>query len=429
MTRQRDDDVDATSRVTSSDASTRARSVSRPGLLLVFAGDRPAVRTIRLAREPTLLGRSHPAWRALADSKLSREHVEVALVEAGIRMRDLGSRNGSFVDGNQVTGTVVVPWGGMVRLGHSILCVVPDVLAFEDLSTLEEAGLILGPAMRATLDRARLHGVRGNTLLVRGETGTGKEVAARRFASTRDPFVAVNCAAIPANLAERLLFGAVRGAYSGAETQDGYLSTAHGGTLFLDELGELPLEIQAKLLRTLETGEVTPLGETRPRSVDVKFCFATHRDLREAVLAHTFREDLYYRIAVPEIVLPPLRERREEIAWLVASTCEAEQATATAKLVELCMRRPWPGNVRELRASVRDACFAARSRSATKVEETDLAAAAGRALAGTADTNDERARVERALAEAGGNLAQAARVLGIHRTQLYRLLNRLGIAH
>ena len=420
------DDVDVTSRATSSDVSTRARTVSRPGLVLVFAGDQPTVRSIRLSREPSSLGRGHVAWRDLVDTKLSREHAEVALVEAGVRVRDLGSRNGSFVGGEPLAGTAVVPWGGVLRLGHSILCVVPDVLAFEDLTSLDDDGLILGPAMRATLDRVRLHGVRGRTLLVRGETGTGKEVAARRFAGS-GRLVAVNCAAIPANLAERLLFGAVRGAYSGAETQDGYLTTADGGTLFLDELGELPLDVQAKLLRTLETGEVTPLGDTRARPVDVRFCFATHRDLREAVTARAFREDLYYRIAVPELVLPPLRERREEIAWLVARSCEAEQATATAKLVERCLLRRWPGNVRELRASVRDACFTARARSATEVTEADLASDAGLTLAAD-DATDERARVERAIADARGNLAQAARALGLHRTQLYRVMDRLGIA-
>jgi transcriptional regulator with GAF, ATPase, and Fis domain len=424
--------VDRTDESTSSDDNARARRVSHPGAVLVFASTEPAVRAIRIGRDPTVLGRGHAAWRGLDDHKLSREHAEVALAERGVAVRDLDSRNGTFVTGERVTRrTAHVPFGSSFRIGRSVLVAVPDVSPFEDLDSLDDGDLVVGPTMRRVLDVVRLHGTRSRTLLVRGETGAGKEVAARRFWSARgddtDPFVAVNCATIPSNLAERLLFGAVRGAYSGAENQDGYVHAADGGVLFLDEFGDLPADVQTKLLRTLETGEVTPLGATRARAVDVRFCFATHRDLRTAVADGSFRADLYYRVALPEVVLPPLRERADEIAWLVARTCRDEQRVTSAALVDACARRPWPGNVRELIAAVRDACFTAVADHADDVTDAHLAADAGTELADAVEPGLSRGRIEAALGATGGNIAHAARALGIHRTQLYRLMSRFGL--
>jgi transcriptional regulator with GAF, ATPase, and Fis domain len=402
-------------------------------LLLVFASEAVTLRAIRVAHEPTTLGRGHAAWEGLDDNKLSREHAQVGLVDLGVTVRDLHSRNGTFVGGERVgRAGAVAPFGGVIRIGRSVLLVVADTLPFEDLASLEHEELIVGPTMRRLLDTVRLHAVRSRTLLVRGETGTGKELAARRFWSGRagaaGPFVAVNCSTITANLAERLLFGAVRGAYSGAETQTGYIQAADGGVLFLDEFGELPLDVQAKLLRTLETGEVTMLGATRPSIVDVRFCFATHRDLRAAVTAGTFRADLYYRVALPEIVLPPIRERVEEIAWHVARICIAERCVPAAALIDACMRRLWPGNVRELCAAVRDACSSAVAAHENEVDVDRLAPDVGMPLDGEVESTITRARLENALASAKGNIANAARTLGLHRTQLYRLMARHGIA-
>jgi transcriptional regulator of acetoin/glycerol metabolism len=422
--------VDPTGRSTSSDDLRTVRRVSRPGLVLVFSTDRAALRAIRLGRERTVLGRAHPAWHGLDDAKLSREHAEVALHERGVVVRDLDSRNGTHVAGEPIAKPTLAEFGAAIRIGRSVLLVVADVLPFEDLDTLDDGELVVGPAMRRVLDGVRVHGVRSRTLLVRGETGTGKEVAARRFWTAgpgrAGPFVAVNCATIQAGLAERVLFGAVRGAFSGAETQGGFVHAADGGVLFLDELGELPLDVQAKLLRVLEAGEVTRLGATQPERVELRFCFATHRDLREAVAANAFRADLFYRVALPEVVLPPLRDRPEEIAWLVARTCTAEQRTPSATLVEACLRRPWPGNIRELVAATRDACATATD---AVVSHADLASGAGTSLAASEpDGEPSRARIERALEAAVGNVAHAARALGLHRTQLYRLMQRHGIA-
>ncbi|MFP2933893.1 sigma 54-interacting transcriptional regulator, partial [Pyxidicoccus sp. 3LG] len=198
------------------------------------------------------------------------------------------------------------------------------------------------------------------TVIVTGESGSGKELVARALhtLSTRAqrPYVAFNCAAVPRELFEGQLFGYRRGAYTGATTDHpGVIRAAHGGTLFLDEIGELPLEVQPKLLRFLENGEVFPLGEVRPVEVDVRVVAATHRDLAQLVREGRFREDLYYRLQVVPVRVPPLRERREDVVALARHfvrqlTPEGQEppqlgADALAALVA----HPWPGNVRELR--------------------------------------------------------------------------------
>jgi transcriptional regulator with PAS, ATPase and Fis domain len=193
--------------------------------------------------------------------------------------------------------------------------------------------------------------------------------------------VTVNCATIPKDLAERLLFGTVKGAYSGATSDaEGYLQAAHRGTLFLDEVAELEPGIQAKLLRVLETREVVPLGGTRPHPVDIGLCTATLRDLRDAVASGGFREDLYYRIGRPEVHLPPLRERPEEIPFLVEQAARSSGSKAGAPLVEACLLRPWPGNIRELSTEVRAAAALAVAEGSDLVEPRHLAPQAGQRI-------------------------------------------------
>jgi transcriptional regulator with PAS, ATPase and Fis domain len=266
------------------------------------------------------------------------------------------------------------------------------------------------------------------------------------------PFVAVNCAAIPEGLAERLLFGARRGAYSGADDAEGYLQTAHGGTLFLDEVVELDLAVQAKLLRVLETREVLPLGGSKSKKVDILVCSASNKDLRARVSLGKLREDLYFRIGRPQVTLPPLRQRPEEIPLLLQ---RAVQQISPAQglhvtLVEACLLRPWPGNVRELLVEARTAAQAALMQGAQRTEARHLSPTAGTAF-GPAMTSpevvteerrvpreeasrarsfgaDERVRIEEALREHGGNVTATARALGMHRTQLRRLLERHAIS-
>jgi transcriptional regulator with PAS, ATPase and Fis domain len=298
---------------------------------------------------------------------------------------------------------------------------------------------ILGPRLRAAwseVERAARH---GDVLLVSGESGVGKELAARAFhdasAHHAGPFVGVNCAAIPEGLAERLLFGAKRGAYSGAASDaDGYLQAADGGTLFLDEVADLDAQVQAKLLRAIEAKEVLALGASRARPVDVRICSAT-RDLRAEVAAGRFRADLYFRIGRPEVTLPPVRERLEELPWLVAAELAAAspQLSASSSFIEACLLRLWPGNVRELAREVRRIAAEVLASGHTNVEARSLGADAGMAFEKAsgqaqeaAPTVKDGAAIEAALRDHAGNVSGAARALGMHRNQLRRWLAKSG---
>jgi two-component system NtrC family response regulator len=280
------------------------------------------------------------------------------------------------------------------------------------------------------------------TVLINGETGTGKEVVARAIhrhgRRGSRPFVAVNCAAIPAELLESLLFGHVRGAFTGATSdRPGSFREADRGTLFLDEIGDMAPATQAKLLRALQERVVTPVGG-KPVAVDVRVLAATHRDLAAAVQAGQFREDLFYRLSVVPLHLPPLRDRLADIVplaehflALAARPGEAPPqlaADAAARLIA----HPWPGNVRELRNAMERAAAMARHPvlAAADLNFLGHAVAPGPAadwLAGTlpeAVARLEQAMIDRALAEAGGNRTEAARRLGIHRQLLHQKLRR-----
>jgi len=298
------------------------------------------------------------------------------------------------------------------------------------------------------------------TALVTGETGTGKELAARalhKMGPRRDRrFVAVNCSAVVETLFESELFGHVRGAFTGAtDNKPGLFEAADGGTLFLDEIGELPLTVQAKLLRVLETGEVQRVGSLDTRRVDVQVFASTNRDLRAEVAANRFRSDLFYRLNVVELRLPPLRRRPEDIPYLTAAfvrECAARLRKplvgVTAGAERLLMGAAWEGNVRELRNVVERACILAES---DVITEKDLAVslpvqmepAAVLALPTSADpiigvgatpmppvddedslASIEREHIVRTLRRAGGNKKAAARMLGLSRRALYRRLER-----
>ncbi|WPH13672.1 sigma-54-dependent transcriptional regulator [Variovorax paradoxus] len=316
----------------------------------------------------------------------------------------------------------------------------------------EEGSDLIGPshAMREVHKRIGLAAANSMPVLVLGETGTGKEMVARalhRHSARADrPFVAVNCSAIPKELLESELFGHVRGAFTGATGErPGCFRAAEGGVLLLDEIGDMALDVQAKILRALQEGEVTPLGSHRTVKVDVRVVAATHRDLAAAVREGRFREDLLYRLDVLSIRLPPLRERLADIIPLAehflrrAAAPEAPKALS-AEAAQRLLSHPWPGNVRELR-NVMERCQAlVRHRV---IGGADLAAGLGavqcRESAPTlpADWLDaelpaaverlERLLIANALAQAGGNRAEAARRLGIHRQLLYRKLTQYGL--
>jgi DNA-binding NtrC family response regulator len=300
------------------------------------------------------------------------------------------------------------------------------------------------PAFRRVVEDARRVGRRDVTVLVRGETGTGKELIASMLhaASGRSaaPCIRFNCAAIPSELAEAELFGHARGAFTGAtQAKSGYFQQAHGGTLVLDEIGDLPLPMQAKLLRALQEGEVQPVGASRVDTVDVRVVALTHRDLRAEVEAGRFREDLLYRLAVVELVVPPLRERAGDIPLLVeafrrryATRFGLDDAKLTPELVSALAQRAWPGNVRELENAV------ARVLALSDGGEIGIGAlASDGSVARTSDAAPgtlreevaafERGLVERTLAATSGNQSEAARRLGVTRMTLIEKMKRYGL--
>ena len=289
------------------------------------------------------------------------------------------------------------------------------------------------------------------TVLIRGQTGTGKELIAGLVHAwsqrASKPFIRFNCAALTADLAESQLFGHAKGAFTGAvAAHRGYFTEANGGTILLDEVGELGLRTQAALLRALQDGEIQPVGATRPETVDVRVIAATNRDLASEVRAGRFREDLYYRLAVVEVVIPPLRDRRVDIPGLVdefasryARRFGIERVRLSPELVDRLTAAPWPGNVRELENTVaglvamsRNGCiddnFVHQDRSLEVVEPPPTDDGPGDA----GSLNEqvmafERALLARTYAASGGNQSEAARRLSISRTTLIDKLKRHGI--
>ncbi|HKA86793.1 MAG TPA: sigma 54-interacting transcriptional regulator [Haliangiales bacterium] len=407
-----------------------------PGLVLVFSAGRPRLGALPLGARPLTLGRGEIAGMTLDDACLSREHAEAAFLGGAFRFRDLGSRNGTAVDG----ALLVAPFAGaearVLRTGDTLWLPTADLRPFVGAAVDTSGGLVIGPTLREAWNRIAALAGAGDVLHVTGETGAGKEEAARCFHAAgpraRGPFVPVNCATIPQALAERLLFGARRGAYSGADADvDGYIQQADGGTLFLDEIAELEAGVQAKLLRVVETREVLPLGATKARRVDVGICSATHGDLPARVEAGRFREDLYFRVGRPAVALPPLRDRREDIPWLVQAFLAPAGAEAHASLIEASLMRAWPGNVRELAMEIKEAARLAAEAGSASVEVSHLAArAGGEALAAPAPDDaaaPDRDALEAVLARHEGNVARSARDLGVHRNQLRRWIARYGI--
>jgi len=294
-------------------------------------------------------------------------------------------------------------------------------------------------AMAELLDTARRAANSEATILIAGESGTGKEVLARLIHQhsprAQGPMVAVNCAAIPENLLESELFGHVKGAFTGAvSSRKGRFQSAAGGTLFLDEIGELRLDLQAKLLRAIQERVVAPVGADQPEAVDVRLIAASNRDLYAAIGQGTFREDLYYRLGVIPLHLPPLRERREDIPGLVAHFLTKLGAPAGVRFSAPALARlkghPWPGNIRELQNIVERAVIL-RKGLLIEAEELQLAATPQPAtINGLPEIPDEglsleaveQGLIKKAMAKANGNRSEAARLLRIPRHVLiYRL--------
>lgn len=322
---------------------------------------------------------------------------------------------------------------------------------------LEFCGMVgRGPAMQEVFGLIRRLSPHVRTALVTGETGTGKELVARALHKlgprSAKRFITVNCSAVVETLFESELFGHVRGAFTGAtDHKAGLFELADGGTLFLDEVGELPAAVQAKLLRVLEEGEVQRVGSLEPRKIDVRLVAATNRDLRAEVAAGRFRNDLYYRLNIVEIKLPPLRDRREDIPYLTAAFVRSFSQRFSKPLVgltpgaeRLLADARWDGNVRQLRNVIERACILSEGDFVTESDLTgsmleqmqaspsglarEDAAAGGASAAGPAPLAEiERDHIIRTLQQVKGNKAVAARLLGISRRAFYRQLERHGL--
>jgi DNA-binding NtrC family response regulator len=408
-------------------------------------GARAAPAVFRLGAGRCVLGAGAGADVVVQHDTVSRAHVELELVPEGVVVRDLDSRNGTFYLGQRLS-KMMLGLGSRIRLGAVEVALDADVESLASGPAESPGGYrgLLGrsPAMQRLFTiLVRLEGSLAN-VLVEGESGSGKELIAQAIhegSCVRGPLVVVNCGAIARELVLSELFGHRRGAFTGAlDDRTGAFENAHDGTLFLDEAGELPLDAQPALLRALEAGEVRPVGANDVRKVKVRVIAATNRDLAEDVRAGRFREDLYYRLAVVKLTVPPLRERPEDIAELARHFAAAAGLPSLPdEVVERLREQPWPGNARELRNAVQAYLAIGALPGAGTPATGELDVAIRKVIdvqKPYADLKEEflerftKAYLELLIASTGGNQSEAARVAGIDRGYLGKLLVRYGVA-
>ncbi len=348
-------------RVVPTDAGLRTSWLSiEDSSLVVVEGPHTGLE-FRLDQEIVRIGRAEWCDIILAnDSRVSSVHCECWLDRRGVRIRDLESRNGTLLNECPVFDAYVIE-GANIRIGNSILQLKSHRQRKEiEISYQDESGLLVGksPSMRKIFTMLSRLGQRDVVTLLTGETGTGKtsiaEAIHKQSKRSENPFVTVNCGALPASLIEATLFGYEKGAFTGATSKhQGVFQQAHTGTLFLDEIAELPIELQPKLLDILERKKVRPINSEQEIDVDFRLITATHQNLKKAIQEGRFREDLYFRLSVVELDVPPLRERREDIPLLVDKLLKSISPDLTFTLTDAAIRSLesylWPGNIRELR--------------------------------------------------------------------------------
>ncbi|HET9624475.1 MAG TPA: sigma 54-interacting transcriptional regulator [Kofleriaceae bacterium] len=422
------------------------RALIRECRLTVVADDATAAEPAApfvFAAERVVIGADPKADLVLADPAMSRFHCEIRITDGAAILRDLGSRNGTLVDRVPVLEAPLRD-GALLTLGRTQLRFQLGNRRVElPLSTRTQFGRLIGRsrAMRAAFTGLEAAAASLSTVLLLGESGTGKDVAAEAIhlesARAGGPFVVVDCGAIPPQLLEAELFGFEAGAFTGATAQRiGAFEAAHGGTLFLDEIGELALDLQPKLLRALERREIQRIGSTQRVAVDVRIIAATNRNLRQEVNARRFRPDLYFRLAVLVVSLPPLRDRAADLPLIVDSLLDAlapadsamARSLRSGELLPELLRHAWPGNVRELRNYV-EACLVGHEPSAREPPGEP-------AIDPTQPLRDVRERwvrhierryLEQLLVLHGNNVSAAARAAGIDRVHFHRLLAKVGL--
>lgn len=408
----------------------------------------PGISEFRLNSGSCVIGSAPGCDIILQDPTVSRRHVELSLVREGVRVRDLESSNGTFYLGQRVSD-MVLGIGSHLDCGNARFFIEADAQALEEQEPFaySEYGPILGNAACMRRLFAILSRLEGSlaTVLVEGESGVGKELVAQAIhqlsAVSSGPLVPINCGSISRELVGSELFGHKRGAFSGAtEDRKGAFETAAGGTLFLDEIGELPLEVQPALLRVLESGEVRRIGSDRTERVRVRVVAATNRNLESEVQAGRFRPDLYYRLAIVRLSVPPLRERSEDIVPLAR---RFGQQLGTDSLpsdfLERLIHHSFPGNVRELRNLV-EAFVAVRAMPGKPAGGAPTETTSGLSVSGSSirleidpkkpyieqrDTLVEeftREYLRLLMEETNQNQTAAAKIAGLDRTYLGRLL-------
>jgi hypothetical protein len=390
--------------------------------------------------------RSNDAGRSrltltLADRHVSSEHARVVRHENGWMFEDLDSKNGSFVNGRPARGSLLAD-GDYWQVGHTVglfraalptpACAPLDLEATARVPVLST----LIPRLARELDILAKAAMSRVPILLLSETGTGKELLARAvhaLSARSGAFVPVNCGGLPVSLVESVLFGHQRGAFTGAVSDhDGLFRAANSGTILLDEVGDIPLAAQAAILRTLQEGELLPVGATRPVRVDVRIVSATHRNLEAGVAEGTFREDLLARLSGFTFCMPPLRERREDIGLLVSVILRSIMAarggspSLTPEAGLLLLRHDWPRNVRELEHCLARAVSLA-DEGRLEREHLPPEVRNGAVPAPRSTTDDRREQLLRLLKEGGGNVALVAQRMSTSRSQVHRWMKRFGI--
>ncbi len=436
-------EIDAPRTTEALPASTGLRATVRECRLIVIAGEGEHTTHV-FAAERFVIGADARADLVLPDSTLSKFHCELRIAEGLAFVRDLGSRNGTVVDHVPVIEAPMRD-GAILTLGRTQLRFEIGARKVEvTLSPRDHFGRLRGASlvMRAIYPLLEAAANGFTTVLLQGESGTGKDLAAEAIhleGTRRDgPFVIVDCGAIPKNLLEVELFGHETGAFTGSgAARKGAFEAAHGGTVLLDEIGELALELQPKLLRAIDRREIQRIGGTQRIPVDVRIIAATNRDLKTEVNARRFRSDLYFRLAVLVVTMPPLRNRTTDIPMLVAGILDTigdrespiARALTDGELVPELMRHSWPGNVRELRNYVEATIVRQESLLATvpSVEPTIDITEPLRTVRERWVRHVERRYLEELLSAHGGNVSAAARAAGLDRVHLHRLLSRAGL--